>query len=92
MCNEYERYVPLGLISEHFMHIKIPIRFPEGLPNLAPTNISVGETGTIIRPSSTEPGLTELVQRRSSWPIAQGKPVFNFRSEGREFTRGRCLI
>jgi putative SOS response-associated peptidase YedK len=92
MCNEYQRYVPLSLISEQFMHIKIPIRFPEGLPNLAPTNIRVGETGTIIRPSSTEPGLTELVQRRWSWPSPQGKPVFNFRSEGREFTRGRCLI
>jgi putative SOS response-associated peptidase YedK len=32
------------------------------------------------------------VQRRWSWPSSTGKPVFNFRSEGREFTRGRCLI
>ena len=92
MCNEYQRYVPLGLITDQFMHIRIPIRFPEGRPNLAPTTIRVGETGTIIRPSSTEHGAAELLQRRWSWPSPRGKPLFNFRSEGREFTRGRCLI
>jgi putative SOS response-associated peptidase YedK len=92
MCNEYQRYVPLGVISEQFTQMRIPLRFPEGLPNLAPTNIRIGEIGTIIRPSSAEPGAAELVQRPWSWPGPRGKPVFNFRSEGREFTRGRCLI
>jgi len=92
MCNEYQRYVPLGIISEQFSQLKIPLRFPEGLPNLAPITIRIGETGTIIRPSTAEPGATELVQRNWSWSSPRGKPVFNFRSEGREFTRGRCLI
>ena len=32
------------------------------------------------------------MQRRWSWPGQNGKPVYNFRSEGREFTSGRCLI
>jgi putative SOS response-associated peptidase YedK len=32
------------------------------------------------------------VQRRWSWPGPTGKPVYNFRSDGREFTSGRCLI
>jgi putative SOS response-associated peptidase YedK len=92
MCNEYQRYVPLGIISDQFSQIRIPLRFPEGLPNLAPTSIRIGEVGTIVRPSSDELGVAELVQRRWSWPTPNGKPVFNFRSEGREFTRGRCLI
>ena len=92
MCNEYQRYVPLGIISQQFSQIRIPLRFPEGLPNLAPTTIRIGETGTIVRPSAGEPGAAELVQRQWSWPGPSGKPVFNFRSEGREFTRGRCLI
>ena len=30
--------------------------------------------------------------RRWSWPGAGGKPVYNFRSDGREFPSGRCLI
>ena len=32
------------------------------------------------------------MQRRWSWPGQNRKPVYNFRSEGREFTSGRCLI
>jgi putative SOS response-associated peptidase YedK len=31
------------------------------------------------------------VQRRRSWP-GRGKRVYKFRSDGREFTSGRCLI
>ena len=34
----------------------------------------------------------ELIVRRWSWPGPTGKPVYNFRSEGREFPSGRCLI
>ena len=30
--------------------------------------------------------------RRWSWPGPGGKPVYNFRSDGREFPSGRCLI
>ncbi|MGB3931679.1 MAG: SOS response-associated peptidase family protein, partial [Sphingobium sp.] len=37
-------------------------------------------------------GAGELVNRRWSWPGQNRKPVYNFRSEGREFTSGRCLI
>ena len=32
------------------------------------------------------------MQRRWSWPGQNGKPVYNFRSDGREFASGRCLI
>lgn len=92
MCNEYQRYVPLGIITEQFSELKIPLRFPEGLPNLAPINVRVGDTGAIIRPSATEDCAAELVQRRWSWPSPTGKPVFNYRSDGREFSSGRCLI
>ena len=37
-------------------------------------------------------GTGELVNRRWSWPEQNRKPVYNFRSEGREFTSNRCLI
>ncbi len=32
------------------------------------------------------------MQRRWSWPGPAGKPVYNFRSDGRDFSKGRCLI
>ena len=92
MCNRYLRAVALGQIQPDFSHTGIPLRFPEGLPNLAPTDICITDTGTIIRASSEEPGAAELVQRRWSWPGPHGKPVFNYRSDGREFASGRCLI
>jgi putative SOS response-associated peptidase YedK len=34
----------------------------------------------------------DLVQRRWSWRGQKGKPVYNFRSEGRELASRRCLI
>ena len=37
-------------------------------------------------------GTAELVERRWSWPAPGGKPVFNMRSDGREFGRDRCLV
>jgi putative SOS response-associated peptidase YedK len=92
MCNEYQRYVPMGVITDQFTQMRIPLRFPEGVPNLGAVTIRIGDTGTIIRSSAAEAGAAELVQRRWSWPGPSGKPVFNYRSEGREFTRGRCLI
>ncbi len=90
MCNEVRRRVALGQIRDDFSHTRIPLRFPEGLPNLAPLDsIRITDPNAIVRQG--EEG-AELVIRRWSWPGPGGKPVYNFRSEGREFTSGRCLI
>lgn len=90
MCNEVRRRVALGQIRDDFSQIRIPLRFPEGLPNLAPLDsIRITDPNAIVRRG--EEG-AELVVRRWSWPGAGGKPVYNFRSEGREFSSGRCLI
>ena len=45
-----------------------------------------------MRAIEGEPDASDLVQRRWSWPGQNGKPVYNFRSEGREFASVRCLI
>lgn len=93
MCNEHRRAVALGEIADDFAQLRIPLRFPEGRPNLAALDsIRITDPTAIIRAATGEPGAAELVQRRWSWPGPGGKPVFNFRSEGREFGSGRCLI
>jgi putative SOS response-associated peptidase YedK len=93
MCNEHRRLVALGQIPEDWSHTRIPLRFPEGLPNLAPLeSIRITDPTVIIRMSRGEPGAAELLQRRWSWPGPGGRPVFNYRSEGRDFPNGRCLI
>ena len=64
---------------------------PEGWPNFEPrTDIRITDRAPIVRVGQT--GAFELLQRRWSWPGPGGKPVYNFRSEGREFRRGRCVI
>ena len=93
MCNEQRRRIALGQIRDDWGETRIPLRFPEGLPNLAPLeSIRITDANAIIRAAADTPGAAELVVRRWSWPGANGKPVYNYRSEGRDFARGRCLI
>ncbi|MFZ2029673.1 MAG: SOS response-associated peptidase [Vitreimonas sp.] len=92
MCNEYRSHVDADAIREEFSQIKIRIKFPEGAPNLEPRDsIRITDSGAIVRQGG-DPQSAELVQRRWSWPGPSKKPVFNFRSEGRAFKAGRCLI
>jgi putative SOS response-associated peptidase YedK len=100
MCNDYRTRVALGTIGQDFADLRIPLRFPEGLPNLEPRDdVRITDSAPIVRwsPDGGETqeegeGTAELVQRRWSWPGPGGKPVYNFRSDGREFGSGRCLI
>ncbi len=91
MCNEIRRRIALDEVRDVFAHLRIPLRFPEGLPNLPPLeSVRITDPNPIVR--LDENGLPELVMRRWSWPAPSGKPVYNLRSEGRNFARSRCLI
>ncbi len=94
MCNEVRRMVALGQVRDDFSHLRIPLRFPEGLPNFQPLeSIRITDTNAIVRGGVEG---AELVMRRWSWPGPSGKPVYNYRSEGRTFRNsgdgGRCLV
>jgi putative SOS response-associated peptidase YedK len=45
----------------------------------------------VITPDADGAGAV-LANMRWSWPGPTGKPVYNFRSEGRRLSQGRCLI
>ncbi len=93
MCNDYRLEVGAGTIADDFSNLKIRIRFPEGTPNIEPRlDIKITDTAPIVRAVEGERGAGELVQRRWSWPGQNRRPVYNFRSEGRDFATGRCLI
>ena len=93
MCNDYRLHVGAGTIADDFSNIKIKIRFPEGTPNIqARDDIRITDMAPIVRTVEADREAGELVQRRWSWPGPGGRPVYNFRSEGREFSSGRCLI
>jgi putative SOS response-associated peptidase YedK len=68
------------------------VRFPTAAPNLEPRDdIWPTDPGPVIR--RRDDGV-ELVQLRWGFPPARpkGAPVINFRSEGRRFPVGRCLV
>jgi putative SOS response-associated peptidase YedK len=90
MCNLYRNRVELAALVEAFGRLGIPLAFPDGLPNIEPRDeIRITDRAPIVRRGESG---AELVQRRWSWPGPGGKPVYNFRSDGREFGSGRCLI
>jgi putative SOS response-associated peptidase YedK len=89
MCNLYTTKKSVDEVSTWLRRLQMPLRFPEGIPNLAPRDIAITDPGPILRAGE---GGYDLVVRRWSWPGAGGKPVYNYRSDGREFTSGRCLI
>ncbi|MEG3163671.1 SOS response-associated peptidase [Sphingomonas sp. PB2P19] len=93
MCNEAARRIALGELREDWSQTRIPLHFPEGLPNMAPLDgFRITDSTVIIRGVDGAADAAELVTRRWSWPGAHGKPVYNFRSDGREFRHGRCLV
>lgn len=93
MCNNYRLDVDTTTIFEEFADLRITIRFSEGAPNIQPRqDIRITDTAPIVRGIAGEPNAGDLVQRRWSWPSPGGRPVYNFRSDGRAITAGRCLI
>ena len=92
MCNLYTQSKSIDEVARLFRDLQIPLGFPEGVPNLKPTDLAITDPAPIVRAESGKPGSYEMVVRRWSWPGAGGKPVYNFRSDGREFPSGRCVI
>jgi putative SOS response-associated peptidase YedK len=93
MCNEAARRITLGQLRDDWSQTRVPLRFPEGLPNMAPLDgFRITESTLIIRAAGDAAEGADAVTRRWSWPGAGGKPVYNFRSDGRQLDRGRCLI
>ena len=92
MCNDYGNRIPYDDYLAAFSQTRIPVRWPKAAPNLEPRDdIWPTDTAPVIR--QTEDG-HEFIQLRWGFPPAKpkGPPVINFRSEGRKFPKGRCLV
>jgi putative SOS response-associated peptidase YedK len=93
MCNDYRLELDVASILEDLQTIEIQVSLPEGTPNVPPrTDIRMTDVSPVVRGIAGARASGELVNRRWSWPGPTGKPVYNFRSEGRSFTSHRCLI
>jgi putative SOS response-associated peptidase YedK len=92
VCNDYGNRIPYRAYVEAFSQIRIPLKFPTAAPNLEPRDdIWPTDQAPVIR--CREDG-AELVQLRWGFSPDRPKapPVINFRSEGRHFPNGRCLV
>ncbi len=91
MCNEYRFKQSLDRLTEAFSQLNLPLHWAGGAPNLEPRDS--------IRPTDPAPVIVgspdgaELKQLRWGFPNPhKGGPIINFRSEGRRFPNGRCLV
>jgi putative SOS response-associated peptidase YedK len=93
MCNDYGNKIPYSDYLTAFSQTRIPMKWPTAAPNLEPReDIWPTERAPVIR--RHEDGTNEFLELRWGFPPARpkGAPVINFRSEGRRFPVGRCLI
>jgi putative SOS response-associated peptidase YedK len=89
MCNEFRFEDSLADILEAFRELDMPLSWAGGAPNVEPRpSIRPTDPAYIL---TGKDGGAELSQMRWGFPGPRG-PVINFRSEGRSFGRGRCLV
>jgi putative SOS response-associated peptidase YedK len=92
VCNDYGNRVPYSVYVEVFGRLRLPVVLPISAPNLEPRDdIWPTEVAPIVRRHADG---VELAQLRWGFAPARpkGAPVINFRSEGRRFPNGRCLV
>lgn len=93
MCNDFGNHVTYAEYAEALRQLGMPIVAPGAVPNLEPEDdIWPSEVATVFR--RLDDGV-ELARLRWGFEPSspKGRPVINFRSEGRSFANSRrCLV
>lgn len=89
MCNEYVQERSLDELLTQFRQLQLPLDWEGGAPNMEPRP-SVRPTDPSYIVTGVD-GAAVLSQVRWGFPGPRG-PVINFRSDGRSFPTGRCLV
>lgn len=90
MCNNYRLHVPANQLFAPFKNAGRTLATPEGLPNLEARDYRIGDRAPLVIQGEEGPQLSTAPW---AWKAPNGKPVFNFRSEGRSFAHAtRCLV
>jgi putative SOS response-associated peptidase YedK len=91
MCNDYRVKIPPAGFVDGFTQLKMPFKWATGgPPNLEPReDVRITETAPVVRWTGEA---AELSMMTWAWKD-NGRPVFNFRADGRDFSRtDRVLI
>jgi len=91
MCNEFRSREPAGSWGEEFSQLRLELSWEDGqVSNLEPRDsIRISDRAPVIR--RTEGG-GEIMMRPWAWKGPHGKPVFNFRSDGRSFAGSERVL
>jgi putative SOS response-associated peptidase YedK len=91
MCNDYANRIPYRAYVEAFSQLKLPLFVQGNGPDLTPRDdIRIRDTAPIVLRADDGVELTERIWAPRG---PNKKPVFNFRSEKRDFSKSmRCLI
>jgi putative SOS response-associated peptidase YedK len=90
MCNEFRFERALDEILAELAALQLPLTWDGGAPNVEPRP-SIRPTDPAYLLTGDGAGGARLGQLRWGFPGQRG-PVINFRSDGRSFPRGRCLV
>ena len=89
MCNEYAQERSLDELLSEFAQLELPLAWDGGAPNMEPRpSIRPTDPSFIV---TGRDGGAQLSQMRWGFPGPRG-PIINFRSDGRSFPKGRCLV
>lgn len=92
MCNDFGNRIPYDDYLRAFGQMRAPLQARQAAPNLEPRDdIWPTDAAPVIRRCADG---VELAQLRWGFPPVRprGAPVINFRSDGRRFPVGRCLV
>jgi putative SOS response-associated peptidase YedK len=89
MCNEYAQERSLDELLKEFAQLDLPLGWVGGAPNMEP-RASIRPTDPSFIVTGRDGG-AHLQEMRWGFPGQRG-PVINFRSDGRSFPKGRCLV
>ena len=93
MCNRFVPPPTLGTIDDEIRQLGLALAFPAGRPNLPPEYAIGDSPPVVLRPGAGVGAGLSLAPMTWAWKGPGGKPVFNFRSDGRAFgSSERCLI
>lgn len=91
MCSQFQVKLPLHVVEAAFSQIAIPLRFPQGRPNFEQRDqVTIGDMAPVVTGDGDQ---ADMLSLPFAWKGPGGRPVFNFRSEGRRFNATtRCLV
>jgi len=93
MCNDFGNHIPYSDYPAAFSQTRIPVKWPSAAPSLEPReDIWPTDPVPVIRRMEDATNEFTIMRWGLSPARATGPPVINFRSEGRRFPVGRCLV